>query len=218
MQKIDDLSKKLWDYNKLINQTIKKSDCIFVLCSHDLRVAEYAAKLFLENWAPYIIFSGGIAHKNDLLNTGWNKTEAEMFADVVIKIGVPKDKIILEKEATNTGENVLFTKKLLKERGFNFDSFIIVQKPYMERRVFATIKKHFPKMDFTITSPQISFENYPNKEITKEKLINILVGDTQRMKVYGDRGFQIEQEIPEDVWEAYKKLLEAGFNKHLIKE
>lgn len=217
MQKIDDLSKKLWDYNKL-NQTIKKSDCIFVLCSHDLRVAEYAAKLFLENWAPYIIFSGGIAHKNDLLNTGWNKTEAEMFADVVIKIGVPKDKIILEKEATNTGENVLFTKKLLKERGFNFDSFIIVHKPYMERRVFATIKKHLPKMDFTITSPQISFEDYPNKEIKKEKLINILVGDTQRMKVYGDRGFQIEQEIPEDVWEAYKKLLEAGFNKHLIKE
>ena len=36
------------------------------MCSNDLRVADYTAELFLQGWAPLIIFSGGIAHQEDL--------------------------------------------------------------------------------------------------------------------------------------------------------
>ena len=40
------LAKKLWDYHHM-NHALEKADCIFVLGSHDLRVAERAAQLYL---------------------------------------------------------------------------------------------------------------------------------------------------------------------------
>jgi len=216
LNEIDILAKKLWDYQQLHNK-LEKADCIFVLGSHDLRVADYAAKLFLDGWAPIMIFSGGFAHKNDLLNTNWDKSEAEVFAERASSLGVPKEKIIVESKATNTGENVEFTEKLLKKKKLVFNSFIVVQKPYMERRAFATIKKYWPEKKLIVASPKISFENYPNEEISKEDLINLMAGDLQRIKVYPKKGFQIEQKIPADVWDAFNKLVALGYTKHLIK-
>lgn len=103
---------------------------------------------------------------------------------------------MIENKSANTGENVDFTKRLLDEKGLKFDTFILVQKPYMERRTFATFKKVWPEKSLIVTSPPISFEDYPNEEISKDKVINIMVGDLQRIKLYPGRGFQIFQEIP----------------------
>lgn len=63
-------AKILWEYSNM-RQEPQKADIIMVLCSNDIRVAEYAAKLFLEGYAPFILFSGGVAHTNDVLSTGW---------------------------------------------------------------------------------------------------------------------------------------------------
>jgi len=48
-----------------------------------------------------------------------------------------------------------------------------------------------------------------------EKVINIMVGDLQRIRIYPDKGFQISQDIPDDVWAAYERLVARGFDKHL---
>jgi hypothetical protein len=45
-----------------------------------------------------------------------------------------------------------------------------------------------------------------------------MVGDLQRIKIYPEKGFQIPQEIPSDVWDAFEQLVELGFDKHLAKE
>lgn len=213
-EEIDALSKIIWDYHHL-NHQLKKADCIFVLGSHDTRVAEYAADLYLQDSAPYIVFSGGLG---SLTASIFNKPEAEIFSDIAIAKGVPKDKIIIENKSTNTGENVRFTREILKQRGLDFTSFILVQKPYMERRAYATCKKIWPEKEFTVTSPPINFVDYPTSDISKERIINIMVGDLQRIKVYPERGFQIFQEIPKNVWAAYEKLVEHGFTSHLIKD
>jgi uncharacterized membrane protein len=47
-------------------------------------------------------------------------------------------------------------------------------------------------------------------------VISIMVGDLQRIKVYADKGFQIHQEIPDEIWSAYEELIAAGYNRHLI--
>lgn len=214
MNEVDQLAKIIWDYHHL-NHKLEKADCIFVLGSHDTRVAEYAADLFLKGYAPYIIFSGGLGN---LTNDIFQKPEADIFADIAIKRGVPPEKILIENRSSNTGENVEFTKKLLDEKGLRFNTFILVQKPYMERRTFATFKKVWPEKNFIVTSPPIPFENYPNEEISKDKVINIMVGDLQRIKIYPERGFQIFQDIPPNVWSAYEKLVELGYTKHLVKE
>jgi hypothetical protein len=64
--------------------------------------------------------------------------------------------------------------------------------------------------------PLFSFEDYPNETISKDDVINIMVGDTQRIQVYANRGFQIAQDIPVEVWSAYEELVRRGFTSHLI--
>jgi len=67
-----------------------------------------------------------------------------------------------------------------------------------------------------VTSPQILFDDYCNEEFPMEKVINIMVGDLQRIKIYAEKGFQIYQEIPAEVWRAYEQLVAAGYDKQLI--
>lgn len=208
------LAKVLWDYHHMHHKP-EKTDCILALGSHDLRVAERAAELYLEGWAPTIIFSGGLG--NFTLNM-WKEPEADQFARIALKKGVPAEAIYIENKSSNTGENILFTQQLLAEKGLDPKSFIVVQKPYMERRSYATFKKHWPDKNLIVTSPQITFDEYPNNEIPTERVINIMVGDLQRIKMYPEKGFQIYQEIPDDVWHAFEKLVEAGYDKHLIRE
>jgi uncharacterized SAM-binding protein YcdF (DUF218 family) len=183
------------------------------LGSHDLRVANRAADLWLEGWAPYIVFSGGLGN---LTSDMWTEPEADQFARIARAAGVPPEKIFIENKSTNTGENVLFTKKLLAEHGLDPHKLIVVQKPYMERRTFATVKKNWPEKTLIITSPQFSFEAYPTEEITIEKVIHIMVGDLQRIKDYPAKGFQVHQDIPDEVWDAYQQLVELGFIAHMI--
>jgi uncharacterized SAM-binding protein YcdF (DUF218 family) len=208
------LAKLLWNYHH-VNHQLEKSDCILALGSHDLRVAERTAELYLQGWAPSVIMSGGLGNFTKEM---WSEKEADKFAAVAIRMGVPKDAILIENKSTNTGENILFTQKLLEEKGLHPQSFIVVQKPYMERRSYATFKKHWPEKNLLVTSPQISFEEYPTNEITMEKVINIMVGDLQRIKTYPEKGFQIYQEIPAEIWDAYERLVALGFDEHLIKD
>ena len=206
------LAQILWDYHHM-NNALEKSDCILVLGSHDTRVAERGAELFLEGWASLLIFSGGLGRLTDGV---FAETEADKFAAIAIDKGVPAKAILIENRSTNTGENIVFTKALLKERNLYPESFIVVQKPYMERRSFATFKKHWPDKKLTVTSPQIPFEKYPTKDIPIERVINIMVGDLQRIRVYAEKGFQVYQEIPPSVWNAYKQLVGLGFDKQLV--
>ena len=206
------LAQKVWDYHH-VNNSLEKSDCILVLGSHDVRVAKRAAEIFLQGWAPLLIFSGGLGRLTEDL---WTETEADKFAKIAIEMGVSNEAVLIENKSTNTGENILFTQKLLDKHNLAPQSFIVVQKSYMERRSFATFKKHWPDKMLIVTSPQISFLDYPTNEIPLEKVIHIMLGDLQRIKIYAQKGFQIYQPIPEDVWQAFEKLVELGFDEHLL--
>ena len=207
------LAKHLWDYHH-VNHELAKADCILALGSHDLRVADRTAELYLDGWAPLVIMSGGLGNFTQEM---WTEKEADKFAAIAIQKGVPADVILIENQSTNTGENIMFTQQLLKAKGLELQRFIVVQKPYMERRSYATFKKHWPDKELMVTSPQIPFEEYANEEIPMEKVIHIMAGDLQRIKLYPAKGFQIHQEIPAPVWDAYERLITLGFDQHLMK-
>ena len=203
----------LWDYHHMHHE-IGPADCILTLGSHDSRVAMRAAELYHEGMAPLLIFSGGLGR----LTAGlWKESEASIFARIAIDAGVPEKAILMEERSTNTGENILFTQQLLLEKDIHPTSFIVVQKPYMERRSYATFKKHWPDKSLAVTSPQIPFEQYSNEDIPLEKVIHIMVGDLQRIHIYPKKGFQIHQDIPDHVWQAYESLVTAGFDQQLIR-
>ena len=202
----------VWNYHRLAHQ-LEPADLLFVLGSHDLRVAEHAADLFHRKLAPRVVLSGGIGTR---LAGPWVRPEAEMFAEVMRARGVPESALLLETRSTNTGENVRFTRELLAEQGLSVRSVIAVQKPYMERRTFATIRKQWPDVALLISSPPLTFEAYCDSTIPVREIVEFMVGDLQRIMEYPRLGFMIPQEVPEAVRRAYDVLVAAGFTSHLI--
>ena len=150
----------IWDYH-LMNHALKKCDGMLVLGSHDKRVASYAARLFLDGWVSWILFSGGFGKYTKY---EWDRPEAHIFADIARDLWVPEKKILIEEESTNTGENIRFSKELLAKKKLNPTTLLLVQKPYMERRSYATIKKLWPEIGVTVTSPRIAFSDYPDEK------------------------------------------------------
>ncbi len=205
-------ARTVWDYQH-VNDTVAPADCIIVLGSHDTRVAERGAQLFLDGYAPLVVFSG---HLGALTSGVWTRSEAEIFADVAAEMGVPRERMLLETRATHTGENVLFTRRLLGERGLAVASAIAVQKPYMERRTLATFRQCWPELQVAVTSPQIDFESYPNHQISRDDVIHIMLGDLQRLSLYAQKGWSAPQEIPAEVKAAYDRLVAAGYTRRLI--
>ncbi len=210
------LAETLWDYH-LMKHQVAKADAILVLCSHDERVAERGVELFHEGLAPLLIFSGG---RGAITKALWDEPEAKRFARIAMALNVPRERILTEINSTNTGENIEFTKRLLVERRLELQKFIVVQKPYMERRAFATFRKLWPEKEVVVTSPQVSFREYlgeyTNRSLSASDVVGIMVGDLQRIKLYPARGYQIEQEIPDEVWRAFEELVRAGYDKYLI--
>jgi uncharacterized SAM-binding protein YcdF (DUF218 family) len=210
------LVETIWNYHQL-NHELVPSDAILVLCSHDTRVADRGAQLFLDRLAPLLIFSGGLGAITRQL---WQEPEADQFARLAVARGVPPDRILVENRSTNTGENVRFTRALLAARGLDPASFLVVEKPYMERRSYATFRKVWPEKEVRVTSPRASLDeylrDYSHESMTPADVVSIMVGDLQRIRLYPERGFQIPQDIPVDVWAAYEELVRAGYDTRLV--
>lgn len=148
-------------------------------------------------------------------------------ADAILGLGSSESRvaecasrILLEDKSTNTGDNIRFTEQLLGNKGIKLKSLIVVTKPYMERRAYATFKKQWSDAhtELIVTSPKLTYDDMFIDEKSKEQFINIMVGDLQRIKVFPSLGFQIEQDIPQNVWHSFSALVELGYEKYLIKE
>ena len=215
--RIKALAERIWDYHQMKHE-LAPAGAILVLCSHDERVAERGAQLWLEGWAPLLIFSGG---RGAITGRLWEEPEAERFARIAVSMNVPREQILIEPNSTNTGENVDFTRRLLAERGLDPASFIVVQKPYMERRSYATFMKRWPGKRVIVTSPQVPFAEYlarySNEALSDADVVGIMVGDLQRIRDYPARGFQIPQEIPAGVRAAFEELVQLGYDTQLAR-
>ena len=209
---VDGDAKLIWDYHH-VHHTLAPADVIIVLGSHDTRVAERGAEVFLAGWAPLIVLSGNLGA---LTSEIWTRPEAEIFAEVAQAKGVPRERMLLETRATHTGENVSFSRELLAGRGIHPRRVIAVQKPYMERRTLATFRQRWPEVEVVVTSPQIAFDDYPRPDISRDDVIHIMLGDLQRLIVYGRKGWSAPQEVPRDVQAAFERLVKAGYTRRLL--
>jgi bisphosphoglycerate-independent phosphoglycerate mutase (AlkP superfamily)/very-short-patch-repair endonuclease/uncharacterized SAM-binding protein YcdF (DUF218 family)/ADP-ribose pyrophosphatase YjhB (NUDIX family) len=208
-EKVIQLAQILWNYGKL-NEKTEKSDLILAFGNNELGVAKQAANLYLQGFAPKILFTGkGVAFET---------SEAEEFAKVAMEMGVPSEDIWIENRSMNTGENIKFSCELLQKLDFKPKKIITVSKPFGERRNMATLQVQWPDKNtqFYFSSEEISLENYLQTDF--EKKLNLLVKMVNRMKVWGEAGFQTPQEIPSNVWQAYLDLVAIGFDKRLVKE
>ncbi len=139
-----------------------------------------------------------------------------MFADVAIREGVPAAAILLEERAQNTGDNFNFGIPLLERAGVQPGKLIVVAKPYMTRRGFATGRKLRPEIELLMQSEEIDAVRYFAREPDPERTLPALVGDLHRILVYPRLGFQIEQEVPAEVIDALGRLVSAGYGERLV--
>jgi uncharacterized SAM-binding protein YcdF (DUF218 family) len=199
-------AKTLWRFHK-IDTHLHPADAIVGLGSYDLRVADQAATLFHNKLAPLVIFTGARGNWTN----GLAGTEADLFAERAIVLGVPNTAIVRERTATNIGENIRLTAGLLPAS----PHCIFVTKPQTTRRCLATVQKQWPDCHAHICCPQTSFEEQPMSDHTLTDLINEMVGDLWRLLTYPAKGFQVPVSIPPTVLRAYNQLRAAGFTGHI---
>lgn len=207
----------LWEYMQM-HQQPHDADCLLVLGSRDDRVARYAGELAQKYRYQYVLVSGGAVARNDVSKAWAEATEAEHFAAVMKQTGYDKP-ILIENESQSTGENALKSYKVLQKLLTAKSPLIeLVTKPYMERRALATFEVQWPGKDatFSVTSPNLSFDSYINDVQPWGVVVNIMVGDMQRIMEYPRLGYQSEQPIPNEVKAAFEMLVAAGFTSHLL--
>lgn len=211
------LARVIWDYHRLGHEPIA-AGVMVVFGTNDIRVAEFAAELYRRGLAPIVVCTGGQAHAGDMLATGWARPESEIFADAAVARGVPRDRILLESEALNTAENIRYTRALLEKRGLRPQNVLLVCKPFMQRRVWATMAVEWPEMPATVTSERMTLDEYFTEELPPEKIIPIMMGDFQRIWIYARKGWSAPQRIPREVMQAYRELVRLGYTGHLLPE
>ncbi|MBG0825701.1 YdcF family protein [Planomonospora sp. ID91781] len=205
-------AKLIWDYHQM-RHTLRPCDAAIGLGSHDLGVAAFAAQLYHDGLFPHLVFTGG---NSPTTAARFPRGEAVHFREHALSLGVPDTAILLEPHASNTGANITLSRELLADAGIHPASVLLISKPYMERRSFATARRLWPDVEIVCASEPLALDDYV-KAIGDDKLvIDMLVGDLQRIIEYPKLGFAIPQDVPEVVHAAYEALLRAGFDSRLL--
>ena len=216
-QRVMELTQVLWDY-MCLHQEPRQADCIIGFGCYNEDVARRAAQLYLQHYAPRILFTGALGRNTESM---WSESEARRFARIAMEAGVPEEDIILEERATNSGENLIFSREILNSLGITSPRIIGVQKPYMERRLAAAFPVYWPEARVCVTSWQQSMEAYMDGVKrwgrTAEDTVHMIVGDLQRIDLYAKKGYQIPQEIPGSVRAAFEALVAMGYTDQLCR-
>jgi uncharacterized SAM-binding protein YcdF (DUF218 family) len=202
----------IWSFHQM-HHPVGPVDAAIGLGSHDLGVAAYSAELYRAGLFPTLVFTGANSPTTAKV---FPRGEAVHFREHAIELGVPADAILLEPHAANTGQNITLSREVLAATGIHPATVLLVSKPYMERRSYATARKLWPDVDIICASEPLEFDDYL-KSIGDDKLVlDMLVGDLQRVIEYPALGFAVEQEVPKDVHAAYESLIRDGFTSRLI--
>jgi uncharacterized SAM-binding protein YcdF (DUF218 family) len=206
-------AKAIWDYHQM-GHVLRPCSAAIGLGSHDLGVASFAAQLYRAGLFPVVVFSGATSKTTTVR---FPRGEAVHYREHALELGVPDDAILVEPQAGNTGENIALSRSVLAQAGIEAQSLLLISKPYMQRRAYATCRKVWPEVTAICASEPLTFDDYV-KSIGDERLvIDMLVGDLQRIIEYPKQGFAITQDMPETVDAAYQRLLRAGFDSRLLR-
>jgi uncharacterized SAM-binding protein YcdF (DUF218 family) len=130
----------------------------------------YAAQLYRQGAAPYILVSGGKA--------AWVSSAsvpgAESMAEILTLMGVPDEALWLEPASRNTYENALETKAILESRGIK--SVLLVTSAMHMPRAYAVFAKTGLEVapaptDFHVTQEDWAYYTQPNVVI---QLFNLM--------------------------------------------
>ncbi|MGW5880457.1 YdcF family protein [Nocardiopsis terrae] len=202
----------IWEYHRMRHR-VRPCDVAIALGCNDIGVAGYAAELYHAGLFPALVFTGGNSPSTvEVFPAG----EAVHFRERALELGVPDSVVLVEPEASNTGQNITFSRRALEVNGIVPATVLLVCMPYMERRAFATARKLWPEVEVVCASAPLSLGDYVREIGDAGLVIDMMVGDLQRVMEYPELGFAIGQDVPRTVREAYGALVASGFDSRLI--
>lgn len=197
----------LWKYHRLGHE-LRRCDAAVGLGSHDLGVATYTAELYHRGLYPVVVFTGG---STPTTRDRFPRGEAIHYRECALALGVPDAAILVDPDATNTGANIVNSRALLAAAGYRPKSLLLISKPYAERRSYATVRRLWPEVEVVCTSMPLEFDEYVQSIGDQRLVIDMMIGDLQRIIEYPARGFTVTQHVPPEVVAAYERLYAAGF-------
>lgn len=137
----------------------EKADIIFVPGNGYPHMAERAAQLYKEGYAPYVLPSGrfsvtvgrfsGVLAKQERYRKDY-ATEWEFLRDVLIQNGVPESAVLKEDKATFTYENALFSRQVAQDAGIDVKKALLCCKTYHARRALMYYQKVYPEAEILV--------------------------------------------------------------------
>lgn len=184
-----EFKKAVTDY-LLVETELAPADIAIIFGSDGRKhLAEKGAELYHNKLVEKIVVTGGVKRH-------FSKTEAIDIRDRLVKLGIPKGDIIVENRATNTGENVIYSKELIKHRlGLkNVNSIIAVGNVSASRRFIMTIKRHWPEA-FVMMAPANPYGVSKDKWYTLQRFKCTVLRQNAKIKPYFKKGFIEEVDI-----------------------
>jgi uncharacterized SAM-binding protein YcdF (DUF218 family) len=203
----------IWDYHQM-HYELEPCDVGICLGGPDPNLPIFAAELYHRRLFPVLLFTG--ANSPDTLPF-YPDGEAVGCRETAVKLGVPDAAILVEPEATNTGQNMTFSRQVLAEHGLHPESVLLISMPYMQRRAYATCRKVWPEVDIVCASEPIEFDQYAKTIGEPPVALDMILGDMQRVMEYPKKGFAIEQDVPDEVEAAFQRLVVAGYTSRLAR-
>ena len=151
---IDDITNFIF-----VSDEVGKADAIFLPGGSHPEQPEYAAKLYHQGYAKWLIPSGGISVKRDKwpgvrskadIYNGNYQSDCEFFTDVFLKNGVPASAIIGEDKSGHTRDNAFLSRKAVDKRGVEIKTALIVCKAFHARRCLMLYQMAFPDVDIKV--------------------------------------------------------------------
>jgi uncharacterized SAM-binding protein YcdF (DUF218 family) len=128
----------------LVDTPLKPADLLFVFGTREdeaLR-AEAAFRLWCEGYFRWSIVTGG-------MTPGSNLPECDIIKAAMAARGIPAERILEERRAMNTGENVIFSLPIIDAAlGLaNIRSVICLGNSWTARRYPMTLHRHWPEVE-----------------------------------------------------------------------
>ncbi|WP_329127309.1 YdcF family protein [Streptomyces sp. NBC_01465] len=205
-------ARTIWAFHQMGHE-LQPCSAAITLGSLDLGVAATTADLYHAGMFPVVVFTGDTS---DATKERFPRGEAVHYREHAISLGVPDEAILLEPKATNTGQNIGFSREVLERAGIAVSTMLLISMPYMQRRAYATCRKLWPEVQPVCVSQPLSFDEYVSTHDHEKQLIDMLMGDMERVMEYPKRGFAIEQHVPERVRDTFNRLRAHGYDTWLL--
>ncbi|HUV20427.1 MAG TPA: YdcF family protein [Gammaproteobacteria bacterium] len=199
---------EIWNYLAELNSRAR-CDAIVLCCSYDLRTCDHACELMHSGYADTLLLSGNTGNWTRHI---WSEPEAKIYYRRARSNGIAEEQIIVESAATNFGENITFSRKLLP----NASSVTFVSKPYSLLRVKLTVDRYWPGIEAHFSAPEIIFPDAVSNVVGVLGVIDEMVGDIDRIQRYPVLGYQAPHTLPAEIIGAWRYLIAQGFTHHLV--